>query len=283
MGAGAREFASQILPADQSYALSRGAINGAAAAYAGRGPRPHPGATPARGYAKAVVGGWAPLGALFAQGPSGTRPAAAVALRGCVRARAPPPPPLRGPGPAFAPSLRSPGPGLPCSFPRFFVRPLVRCCAAPRALTVPRLVPLRHPLRCGLPVRSPLLCFALRFPARGRGGFASAPLRGFGPGGSRPAPAARLRRAFFRCAGAGRVAARGCAACCASPWVLPLSGFLPASPPPLPPRWGSRGAGSPLGLRPALGRAFRAPVAGPRPRCARRCNDFFGGLTDRKL
>ena len=49
-----------------------------------------------------------------------------------------------------------------------------------------------------------------------------------------------------------------------SAYTVRVGGVLPCRPPPGRPRWGLPGAPGPMGLRPALGRASRAPVAGPR-------------------
>lgn len=284
MGGGPQRICKPNPPGIQGCALPCRAINGAAAASAGRGPRPHPGATPARGYAKAVVGGWAPLGPFFAQSPSGTRPAAAVALRGCVRGRAPPPPPLRGPGPAHS-ALRRGRAALalpPASS-------LGRLCAAAR-LRGRSLC--RVWFRCGIRSAAGFLfgrpCFAP--PCVSQRPAAGGPLRApFGASGpvapARPPPPA-VGGLFSRSAGAGRVAARGCrrllrfavgAALCFGFSLRPSRPRRPAGAP------GKRVA-SGLGAPPRRsGPRFSRPSRGSPAALRAALQRFFGGLTNRKL
>lgn len=119
--------------------------------------------------------------------------------------------------------------------------PLGPCarCRAPWALAAPVWFAPCHPLRLRAPCGCPCSAPARLLPARGPRGAAAGPLRGFGPGGSSLCP---------RCAAFGprffSVGAELWLRACACARLLPLS-LLP--PPPLPPRWGSRGA---RGLRP---------------------------------
>lgn len=110
-------------------------------------------------------------------------------LRASAPAR-PARPPLRGPGPALAPSLRCApvaGAGPRAAAPRLSRSALVRRCAAPRALAGPAALgvgfaSLRPPCSVGLASSLPPRC-ASRGPA---GASPARPLRGFGPGGLRP-------------------------------------------------------------------------------------------------
>lgn len=116
-------------------------------------------------------------------------PPCAASLRGSAPAR-PARPPLRGPGPALAPSLRCApvaGAGPRAAAPRLSRSALVRRCAAPRALAGPAALgvgfaSLRPPCSVGLASSLPPRC-ASRGPA---GASPARPLRGFGPGGLRP-------------------------------------------------------------------------------------------------
>ena len=174
---------------------------------------------------------------LVAQVASGSRPLR-LRLACCVRSRARPPPLLRSPGPALAPSLRSPGPGLPCLPPALSLGPCARF-RAPWALAGPVCLRPRPRLCCGLPVRSPLRRSGLGLVQRvAPRGAASAPLRGFGPGGSPPCPrCAAFGRAFpsrgpgfwLRARACPRLL-RVCRGCFRGRWVLPASPPAPAAP-----------------------------------------------------
>ncbi len=131
---------------------------------------------------------WSPFCVLA----SVARPAA----RGCGRCGARPPPRLSPPrSVAWLPRFARRGRASLLA-PRFRARPLVRRCAAPRALAGPAV--LRPCRRCAAGFRwAPLLRLrrgsgASRVP---RGGRAAARWRGSGPGGSPPGPR-RLRRLF---------------------------------------------------------------------------------------
>lgn len=207
------------------------------------------------------------------------------------RAAGPGPLPLPSPAPARRARRRFAGPvrrlrprfarrARPRGSPPALPLGLVRRCAAPAALAAAAARALPS-LRCGLPVRSPLLRF-------GRGPWASRrpagsppprPLRGFGAAGSRPGglrgPSGRLSWAFgprgFGCAPAP---ARACCGLWRAAAVA--LGFSPAAPPPRPPPLGAPGVpGARLGgLRPPLrGSRFSRPSCGPpgalrAPRCA---------------
>ena len=111
--------------------------------------------------------------------------------------------------------------------------------------------------------------------ARRARGAASAPLRGFGGGGSSPCPPLRGLRPRFFFAGGGLLAARaGLPALAALRRVRGACRcVLPCLPPaPAAPAGGLRGAQGPLGaFAPALARVFRVPFAGPPAGCARPC------------
>lgn len=229
---------------------------------------------------------------LVAQVASGSRPLR-LRLACCVRSRARPPPLLRSPGPSLGslgPFRPSPGPGLPCLPPALSLGPCARCALRGRSLAPsacgPALVCAAGSL-FGRPcvARACALCSA--WP---RGGPLRPRFAASGPGAPRPAPVARPLAALFLRGGRASGCARGPArACCASPgsascaaWVRVrgwlgfapagahrcsprrASGVLPASPPPLPPRWGSRGA---RGLRPEC--RFSRPSRGCAAGCGR--------------
>ena len=262
-----------------SATRSTRAINGAAAAAAGRGPGGPQGATPH-------------------PGPSALPPGhSAVALAG----------PLRGPCCA-APVPRSPrfawlgpvararaaaasrprsgvcalaslgGPGPPLLAPRSAARPLVRRCAAPRALAGPVCLRPRSRVAAGSLIGRPCcarpwaLCSAwprggplrARFRLRASGRSASPRPGGFGPGGScaRPPAAAPpffpLRGRALGLRAAAPLAGCLCRCCCTD------RGLLPCRPPPGRPRWGLPGARGPYGrLRPRSGSRFSRPSRGP--------------------
>ena len=223
----------------------------------------------------------------------------------CARRFAPPGPPP-GPGPpalALGPCARLRR-SVGARWPRF----------APGSASLRCGLPNRSPLlRFGLPsgsTRVPRRVLpgpsAFRAPS-GPGGFGGGWLR---PGGLRgalprlfwpPAPGPFGSRAVrLRPACGGGFLRRGLWLGCASPSAfspaaptlgprclgsaarLPgalhnaCGGLLPCRPPPGRPRWGLPGARGPLGLRPALGRASRDPVAGPR-RAARAARCRFSG------
>ena len=190
---------------------------------------------------------------------------------------APGPLPLRGSAPArrarrrfagpfrrLAPSGRS-GPPRPRPSgrpPGSHARPLVRRCAAPRALAGP--VWLRRPIRSGAgslfgrPSSAP----GRQSPARGPAGAPPArPLRGFGGGGLLPrGPARPFGPLVFGLRPPGLFAARprqrGLAVRLSggASW---FGGFSPCLPPaPAAPRWGARG------VREACSRGLRPPVRG---------------------
>lgn len=174
-------------------------------------------------------------------------------------APAPPSGPRSGGSP---PSLRSPGPGLPCRPP---APPLGPLCAgapspAPRALAGPA-APVSASLRCGLPVR-----FALapsRPPPLGfawpLGGPSAVPLRGFGPGRSPRGPRGGLWPPCSRGGPRGLGAARARLRALAAPvgWVSGCRGGLPpALPCPL-----LRAAAWPFGPSAFPGSACRAAWA----------------------
>ena len=238
----------------------------------GSGPEPGPtqGATRAawvlrcRTQTRYCVRAWSGLWpALFAHSASYRAGAPAPAL---VRSGAARPPPLRGPGPAFAPSLRSPGPppGASPPAPPLGVRrgapsPLPSPLAAAAARALPSL-------RCGLPVRSPLLRL-------GRGPWASRrpagsppprPLRGFGGGWLPPRGPARPSGPLVSASGprgfvCAPAPARACWRLCRG--VSGMGWALPCAPPPRRPRWGLRGAPSLFGASPPLWVALLAPLS----------------------
>ena len=257
-----------------------------------KGPPPGPPLrSPLAPYAQAVAGRCCALRVPSCAGA----PAPARVRSGAAR-----PPPLRGPGPAFAPSLRSPGPPLG---PRPPAPPLGPCAPLSRlrgrSLAPGPLPP--HPRRCGLAVR-----FALALLRVGCGASVAPPgpppgrpLRGFGGGWLRPGGVGGLAAAFSapppglgsapapaRAWGVLRPAGRAWPPCrafvapasaapnpsrCASvgplcrPWGSPLR--PPAPPPPL----GAPGGVRPVGwLRPPLrGPRFSRPSRGPPSRRAR--------------
>lgn len=226
----------------------------------GRGPGPgaHSGAPPF------------PPGPLLRRGP---RPSAvcgpslraarpSLPLRGSLRSFCPLRVPFRAGAPAPAPVPSGAGRPRPVPPPTprppgSFARPLVCPFGAPRALAGPAA--LGSPsARCGLPVRSPLLCSVLALALRG---FPAGSPRGLAPSGLRGVPSSALRPPRRRAPAPGACAGlrpasgglrppglfagarRPAAACGASV----AAGFSLPPPPPLPPRWGSRGA---RGLRP---------------------------------
>ena len=221
----------------------------------------------------AVFGPLGRLAALFALSAPGARPAAAVP---CVAAVAP----ARGPRRGFAAPVRRlapsgfalPGAGPPLLAPRSGARPL--CALSRSAGSRCRRLPSGPPSRrCGLPVRSPLLCLGLALVQRvGRGGLAAGPLSRLrarrllarprrGPSGRfllrggglllravRLRPACCLRRGFLRRGLFLGRAAWACVRlsphrCCAQArYTFRVGEALPCAPPPRRPRWGLRGA-----------------------------------------
>lgn len=219
----------------------------------------------------------------------------------CSPRWAPPGPLLRSPRAALAP-LRVAGPGGARSGRRRFAAPLRRLrprfarraraslacpplsrsatCAGlrpPRALAGPVCLRPRSRVAAGSLSGRPCcarpwaLCSAwprggplrARFRLRASGRSASPRPGGFGPGGSCARPPAAVGR-LFSPPGAGAWAARGCAACCASPGLLHSSWGSPLPPPARPPRWGLPGARGPCGrLRPRSGSRFSRPSRGP--------------------
>ena len=213
---------------------------------------------------------------------------------------APGPLPLRGPlrrgapgaasrarsgpwGPRFARRARPPG--LP---PGSVARPLVRRCAAPRALAGPVWFGLRHPLRLRAPCSVALAPLRLRrAPARGPAG--SPPprpaSRASGAAASGPGGPAAFGRGLVAAPPGALLRARACAGL-----LVPLScrcacrGALPCAPPPRRPRWGLRGA---RGLWPGFaplpgcagrvphGARFSRPTPEPGPRSGRRAAPLF--------
>lgn len=253
----------------------------------------------------------APCGVLFALSASPAAPGP-LPLRGsapgrAARCRFAGPVRRSAPSGLFGPRRARPS-AVPPRLPRSGSCAALRASAASRW---PRCASALPSLRCGLPVRSPLLRLVLgsgasRVPRRVPPSPPASRLRGrLAPA---PGACAALRAA---CLGAsGPRGLLGCArppavACCASPWVLPallglacalarlrsrrcapllrpgaLRGVLPCAPRP-PPPLGAPGARSPLGgFAPrCVGRAFRAPLAGPPAGCARpRCGS--GGAVD---
>lgn len=287
-GAGALRICKSNSPGIQGCALPCRAINGAAAEAARRAP------------------GASPLGPGFRRvsAPSlprsGPRPqcAAQRARTLCgVRPCSGLPPPAAG-GLRFlrSPASAPPPPGgVPPAAAGRAGRPLPR----PRAGPPPRLAlgPGLCPLRASCSVA---LAPAVRGPGL-RAGPPLPPARAGPPPGpcgrrSRSAPGgaagAALRSAPVfspRPPGALRSGLRWCCARLgASSLPVGLCGFLrrsrpwasPCFPPAPAAPLGLPGSAWPpaLGLRPAaLVRASRAPLAAPRPRCARRCNDFSPG------
>ena len=181
-------------------------------------------------------------------------------------------PPLRGPGPPLAASLRSPGPGRwPCP-PASPLGLLCAAYAAPRALAGPAVLSARPCVAAASLIGRP--CVARPWPWRFAGSPPGPPAAPFCPGGFRRGGRRRLRRlvlafgppAFFLRAvlppgllrlsvGSFRARASRC-----SPWRtggIFLPSPLPSGECPEPDR----------GFAPALGCASRAPVAGP-PRAA---------------
>lgn len=192
-----------------------------------------------------------------------------------VRSGAPAPPPLRGPGPAPSALRRGRAAASPC--PRFFARPLVRAFAL-RGLSLCRVFPAALPsVRCGLPVRSPLLPLGAALVSARPRGAAPCPLSGL--------RARRLRRGP-RFGGCAAVFFRGGRSGCAR--LPPLAALrrgcclvlrvLPAPLPSPPPRWGSGEARGlrPWGFAPPLWFALLAPLSRLPGRAARGpATDFF--------
>ena len=177
------------------------------------------------------------------------RGAPAAASRGrsaALRPRA-----LFAPSPAPPPGASPPAP--PLGARRGAPPPLPSPLAAAAARALPSL-------RCGLPVRSPLLRL-------GRGPWASRrpagsppprPLRGFGGGWLPPRGPARPSGPLVSASGPrGFVCARGPAraCCCLSGGVLGVGGLSPAPPRPAAPAGGSGGREAGLGA----GAVFRSP------------------------
>lgn len=212
------------------------------------------------------------------------RRAAAAAVAGSVRR-------VR---PRFARLARA-GCGAPPAFP---LGHLCAAVAAPRALARAVWFAAAAFLRCGRPVRLPLLRAALRAPSASPRGVRLAPLSrlrasrsgrpsrglrprrgGFGPGGSGRAPRlARRSRAFFAGVGPGFSSGGGSSGGGCSLAAASRSAGLPPSPlpSPAPPGPGeARGpAGGPAG--PRRGSAFRSPLPAAPPGTPPR-------LTSRKL
>lgn len=238
---------------------------------------------------------WAPLGALFAQPPCRTRPAA-LRLRGWARWRALAPPPLRGAAPSpcsrWRPRAALALPPLPRSA-LFAGAPSPAPCGA-RWPRLPAAPPSR---RCGLPVRSPLLCSCLGLVQRvapwgARCGppalaFVPRPARIAGAAGASgpaaPAPAPRRLRRRSSPPGAGAVLRARPAALAVrfsvrAAWVrlrrsqarytFRVGGFLPCAPRP-PPPLGAPGARGPKGASPPLWVALLAPLSRAPRRAAR--------------
>ena len=187
---------------------------------------------------------------------------------------------------AFLPTSLAAAP-LRCARPLRGAPPALGRSLSPRSPARPvcALAPLRAPWRSLAPTAPA--------PALSGGGCAPAPLVGPWPFGQRvasrglplaPFPSRFRPRPPARPCGPLVLPLRGrglgCApgparACCAvSGYTFRVGGVLPCRPPPGRPRWGLPGARGPNGgFAPALGRASRAPVAGPpagcaRPRCA---------------
>lgn len=155
--------------------------------------------------------------------------------------------PAAGPGPAFSPSLRSPGPGLAGAPPACSPRPCARGPFPAPAVGGPRPVPLsRPPLPVGSLFGRPWLSpCGPSVPCPGRWAPPPAPaVAALGPERLRPwgrwRPCGRLfppcaPRPSFRAAGAAAVAP--CPGAVLSCWVLPCCPPAPAAP-----AGGSRGA-----------------------------------------
>lgn len=249
-----------------------------------RGPGPHHGGPPGRPgsaqtQAVALAGPrWGPLCA--APVPHSPRCAALAWLGPVARARAAAAvaAPVRRLRPRFARRGRA---SLACPpLPR---SARVRRCAAPWALAGPVCLRPRPRVAAGSLFGRPCYAWAWALcSAWPRGGPLRARCRGFGPGGSRPGPPAAAPP-FFPSGGRGGAARAACRACCAllRPRCLgsaaPLPGALhvpcrwgsPLRPPPAAPAGGSGCPRPEGGFAPALGRASRAPLAGPPARCAR--------------
>ena len=259
-----------------------------------RGPPGPPGLRPDPSCMRA----WAPLGPFLrtprpplAPGPLPPRGAASARrarrrYAGPVRRFRPRAPPSPGPPRTRAPRL-----------------PRSASCALPRSVgTRCRRLPAGPPSRrCGLPVRSPLLCLGLALvqrvgppgpPARPLGGLRPSPRplcgrpSGFGGGGSGPGGLCGPTGRFFgpRPRGLG-LRARACAgllgASVASAVVV--VGLSPAAPRPAAPAGGSREHGAQWGSAP-LGGAFFAPLSrAPSALRARPCAGFPARLTVLKL
>ena len=227
----------------------------------------------------------------------------ALGISGCAR-RPAGPSSLGFSGRPFAPLRVLPGRG-PCPCPRPLrarrarfarlaalsprspARPLVRRCAAPRALAGPGpLAVPSAPLRasCGRPCFSPGRLCGCRGPAGGR----LRPLRGKGRARSAPAPLRPLRAAFPPPGGRGLV---GCArppaaACCASPGALRWSWGSPLRPPAPPPPLGAPGSAWLAGrgaCGPPPGVCFSQPFPGGPPGDGRAPRGVSPRLTVRKL
>ena len=198
------------------------------------------------------------------------------------------PAPLRGPGPAHGALASLAGPAPRGSPPGSVARPLVRRCAAPRALAGPVWFGLRHPLRLRAPCSVALAPLRLRrAPARGPAG--SPPprpaSRASGAAASGPGGPAAFGRGLVAAPPGALLRARACAGL-----LVPLScrcacrGALPCAPPPRRPRWGLRGA---QGLWPGFaplpgcagrvphGARFSRPTPEPGPRSGRRAAPLF--------
>lgn len=216
---------------------------------------------PFRGPTRPARGAYRP-GPSVVCGPSLRAARPSLPLRGSLRSFCPLRVPFRAGAPAPAPVPSGAGRPRPVPPPAprppgSFARPLVRPFGAPRALAGPAA--LGSPsARCGLPVRSPLLCSVLALALRG---FPAGSPRGLAPSGLRGVPSSALWPPRRRAPAPGALrgpsarfwwppapgAFRWRAAACRRLRCLGGCGVLPASPPPLPPRWGSRGA---RGLRP---------------------------------
>lgn len=242
----------------------------------GPGPRPHAGGHPGRVgvallhphpllYARLVGPLARPFCALRVLPRRGPCPCARPLRRGAPaaasRGRSAPlgPRALFAPSPAPPPGASPPAP--PLGARRGAPPPLPSPLAAAAARALPSL-------RCGLPVRSPLLRL-------GRGPWASRrpagsppprPLRGFGGGWLPPRGPARPSGPLVSASGPrGFVCARGPAraCCCLSGGVLGIGGFSPAPPRPAAPAGGSGGREACSVLRPRSGSRFSRPSRGP--------------------
>ena len=202
----------------------------------------------------------------------GPRPGAAPLRRGAAAAAS------RARSAALPPSLRSSGPApRPSGRPASPSAPFGAAVAASSGLRAPGPLP-PHPLRCGLPVRSPLLCSGSAV-GRRRAGLPLGP------------PASRLRGRLAPARAASR--AFGPLLCrrwrpgrwVRFPVVRWCRGVLPCAPPAPPPPLGAPGGPRPVGwLRPPLrGPRFSRPSRGPPSRSARARRGISARLTFLKI